>query len=65
MKITIDTENCIGCNMCGAVSNGVIAVSDSGKAAVNPKFDLNDPVIVQAAKLAAQSCPTRVITVED
>lgn len=64
MKVTINEAACVGCNMCGAVSGGVIGVSANGKAALNPEANLNDPAIVEAIKMAAQVCPSQAIVLE-
>lgn len=67
MKITVDKNKCIGCNMCFDVSEGVIGVpfGTDGKAGVNPEADLSKKEVVEAVKLAEETCPMQAIKVEE
>lgn len=65
MKVTIKKDQCAGCNMCGAVSNGVISVGGTGKACVNTEANLSDPAIIEAVKMTAQVCPQQAIVISE
>lgn len=67
MKVTVDKNKCIGCNLCFDVSEGTIGVpfGTDGKAGVDPKADFSKKEVVEAAKLAAETCPTQAITIEE
>lgn len=62
MKAFVDQDLCIGCGVCASVAPSVFDLNDDGKAfAVADEVDGAD---VDAAKEAADSCPTSAITVE-
>jgi ferredoxin len=67
MKITVDQEKCIGCNMCEDISEGAIGTKfgKEGKAGLNPEADLTDRVVVANIKLTAETCPMQAIVVEE
>jgi ferredoxin len=67
MKIIVDSEKCIGCNMCGDISEGAMGTKfgKDGKAAQNPEADLTDRVVVANLKLAIETCPMQAISLED
>ena len=65
MKILINESICAGCNMCGAVSGGIISVCETGKARLNQEANLNDQAIVEAIKMTAQVCPSKAITISE
>ena len=64
MKVTINTNLCIGCGMCEGLSNGAINAS-SGKTVVNPSADVKNVDVQEAIKLAASACPVQAIIVEE
>jgi ferredoxin len=67
MKITVDINKCIGCNMCEDISDGAMGTKfgKDGKAGINPKADLTDHAVVSNLKLAAETCPMQAITIEE
>lgn len=67
MKITVDQDKCIGCNMCEDISEGAVGCKYGvdGRAGVNPEIDLTDRVVVANVKLAAETCPVQGIKVEE
>ena len=68
MKITVDQEKCIGCNMCEDISDGVVATKYSktgATAIINPKADLEDKAVIANIRLAAETCPMQAITIEE
>ena len=60
MKVTIDTETCIGCGVCVSVAPDIFEIGEDGKAHVkeNPNIDES---LVQSA---AEQCPTQAIKIE-
>lgn len=67
MKITVDQDKCIGCNMCEDISEGAIGCKHGkdGRAGVNPEIDLTDSEVVANVKLAAEACPVQGIKIEE
>ena len=67
MKIIVDQDKCIGCNMCEDISEGAMGVKfgKEGKAAINPEADLTDRVVVANLKLAVETCPMQAIKIEE
>lgn len=67
MKITIDPKKCIGCNMCGDISEGAVGTEygKDGRAGVNPKANLNNESVKEAIRLAAETCPVQAIKIEE
>jgi ferredoxin len=67
MKIVVDQNKCIGCNMCEDISEGAIGTKYGkyGKAGQNPNADLTDRVVVANVKLAAETCPMQAIAIEE
>lgn len=55
----------MGCDMCGSISNGAISVGETGKARLNPEANLGDQAVVEAIKLAAQTCPASAIVLDE
>ena len=66
MKIVVDKNKCIGCNICEDISEGAMGVEfgKNGKAAQNPEADLTDRVVVENVKLAIETCPTQAISLK-
>ena len=66
MKIIVDTEKCIGCNMCEDITGGAVGTSfgKDNKAAQNLEADLTDRVVVANVKLAVEACPMQAIILE-
>ena len=60
-KIEIDRELCIGAATCVALAPGVFALDKENKAYV---FDANG-ADAEAIRLAAESCPTKAISLFD
>ncbi len=67
MKIIVDPDKCISCNMCEDVSDGAMGVKfgKNDKAGQNPEADFTDRVVVANVKLAIETCPTQAIKLED
>ena len=67
MKITVDKNKCIGCNICFDISEGTIGTrfGSDGKAGVNPEADLSKKEVIEAAKTAAEACPMQAIKIEE
>jgi ferredoxin len=67
MKLIVDPEKCIGCNMCEDISQGAMSTKygKDEKAAINPEADLTDRVIVANLKMAAETCPMQAISIEE
>jgi len=67
MKITVDKNKCIGCNICFELSEGTIGTKfgTDRKAGVNPESDLNKKEIIEAVKIAAEACPMQAIEIEE
>jgi ferredoxin len=67
MKIIIDQEKCIGCDLCNEISGGAMGIKygKDGKAGQNPQTDLTDQSVVEKVKLAMQTCPVQAISLED
>jgi len=61
LKITIDTEECIGDGACVDCAPGTFALDDDAKAYVLDGSTEDRAKILEAA----ESCPVDVITVED
>lgn len=62
IRATIDTDICIGSGYCEATAPTLFEVTDAGTSRV-----LLDPVpaeLVDAARRAAQECPTRALKLE-
>ncbi len=63
MKITIDVDKCIGSGSCEMIAPGIFEVGDDGLVQLlenSPSAEHHG-----AARTAAASCPTQVITVDD
>ena len=64
MKIIVDKDVCIGCNMCGDITDGLMG-TEYGKtglaAAQNPKADLSNPKNLSKVKVAIEACPVHGI----
>lgn len=67
MKITVDQDQCIGCNLCEELSGGAMGIKfgANGKAAQNPQADLTDSKTMESVKLAIQACPMQAIKLEE
>ncbi|WMX48556.1 ferredoxin [Streptomyces roseicoloratus] len=63
MRISIDTDVCIGAGQCALVSPEVFTQDDDGFGTVVPgrASDAGGPLVREAAR----SCPVRAITVEE
>jgi len=64
MKVTINVNSCIGCNMCEGLSGGVISAK-TGKAVLDTTADLSKSEVAEAVRIAAQSCPMQAISIEE
>jgi len=67
MKIVVDSNKCISCNVCEDISEGAMGTKfgRDGKAGQNPKTDLTDPKILEKVKLAIETCPMQTIKLEE
>lgn len=67
MKIVVDQNKCIDCNLCEDISGGAMGTKfgKDERAAQNPKTDMADPKILESVKLAIQTCPTQAIRLEE
>ena len=67
MKIIVDKDKCIGCNMCADISEGAMGTEfgKDGKAEGNPEADFTDRVVVANVKLAAETCPMQAVKIEE
>jgi ferredoxin len=67
MKIVVDPNKCISCNMCEDISDGAMGTKygKEGISAQNPEADLTDRVVVANVKLAIETCPMQAIKLED
>ena len=65
MKITINEAKCARCNMCEAVSGGIIGDNGQGKVVLNPSASLSDPMVVEAIKMTASVCPQQAIEITE
>lgn len=66
MKIIVDKNKCIGCNMCEDISEGAMGTKygSDGKAGINPETNLEEKKVIEDVKLAAETCPMRAVTFE-
>jgi len=66
MKIIVDNNKCIGCNICEDISEGAMGTKfgKNGKAAQNPEIDFSDRVVVSNVKLAIDACPMQSIKLD-
>lgn len=66
MKIFIDPNKCVGCNMCEDISEGAMgtAYGKNGKAGVNPKADLKNKKTLANLKIVAEACPMQAVKIE-
>lgn len=66
MKITVDKDKCIGCNMCGDISEGAMGTEygENGSAGQNPKADLTDKKTLANLKIAIEACPVQAISLK-
>ncbi|TRZ54427.1 ferredoxin [bacterium] len=67
MKIIIDPDKCIGCNLCEDISGGAVGTKfgKDNKAGLNMGADLTDHVVVANVELAIQTCPMQAIKLEE
>ncbi|BDH13861.1 MULTISPECIES: ferredoxin [Streptomyces] len=63
MRITIDTDICIGAGQCALTAPGVFTQDDDGFSALLPGREdgAGDPLVREAAR----ACPVQAITVTD
>lgn len=67
MKIIVDSDKCISCNLCEDISEGAMGIKfgKEGKGGQNPKADLTDPKILEKVRLAVETCPIQAIMLEE
>jgi len=58
-KVVVDKDLCIGCGACASIEPDVFEIEDDGLAHAM-KDEINDDV-----KMAADSCPTDAIKIEE
>lgn len=58
-KVCVDKNLCIGCGACASIEPNVFEITDEGHATAT-KNEINDDV-----KMAADSCPTGAIKIEE
>lgn len=58
-KVEVDKDLCIGCGACASIDSDVFEITDEGYAKA-VKDEVNDDV-----KMAADSCPTSAIKIEE
>jgi len=58
-KVVVDKDLCIGCGACASIEPDVFEIEDDGLACAI-KDEINDDV-----KMAADSCPTDAIKIEE
>lgn len=63
MKVFVDTAKCQGHARCYALAPNVFDINDDGYN-ITPETDV-DPAYVDEARLGAESCPERAITIEE
>ncbi|MEU6328981.1 MULTISPECIES: ferredoxin [unclassified Streptomyces] len=63
MRITIDTDRCIGAGQCALTAPGVFTQDDDGFSALLPGREdgAGDPLVREAAR----ACPVQAIAVTD
>lgn len=63
MKISIDTDVCIGAGQCALTAPGVFTQDDDGFSMVIPAREdgADDPLIREAAR----ACPVQAITIDE
>ncbi len=66
MKVKVDKEECISCNLCDAISDGAISVENGTDGKAEPRADINlkDQVVKDNVEMAANSCPTVAIIID-
>ena len=66
MKIIVDQDKCIGCNMCGDISEGAMGTEFGkvGKGGQNPQAELTNPKTLANLKIAVEACPVQAISLE-
>ncbi len=62
MKVKVNQEACIGCGACTSVADDLFEINDEGLSTAKVAEVPADKE--QAAKDAAETCPTGAITVE-
>ncbi len=62
MKVKVNKEACIGCGACTSVAEDLFEINDEGLS--TPKVEEVPADKEQAAKDAAETCPTGAITAE-
>ncbi|MDG5813945.1 ferredoxin [Chitinispirillales bacterium ANBcel5] len=62
MKVTIDSEGCIGCELCVRICPEVFEMNDSKMAVI--KTDSVAAELQKKCRHASMTCPVQVITVQ-
>lgn len=63
VRVTVDTERCVGAGMCALTAPSVFTQDDDGFSEVLPGREDGggDPLVREAVR----ACPVRAVTVED
>lgn len=63
MKVTVDQDTCIGCNLCADTCPEVFEMRDDGKA--HAKVEEVPSNLEDSAKEASAACPVDAIPIEE
>lgn len=63
MKVKVNEDACIGCGACCAIADSIFEIGDNGLSEVKKEEVQEDEK--QAARDAAEACPTGAIEVEE
>lgn len=63
MRVKVDTELCVGHGRCYVLAPDVFAADDFGHCEV--LLSMVDGALAEQARIGAENCPERAITVED
>ena len=73
-KVKINPDTCIGCGVCVSMAPDIFEMGEEGKSVLVEKWrsaespyegEVTDEGLKDSAKMAADSCPTSSITIEE
>ena len=64
MKVKVDLNKCLGCGACTQIAPEVFELVED-KSKVKKDAPLDNPEIQEQIKMAADSCPTQAIEIQD